>query len=338
MQIFKNPNFDFVKYRWHAIALSVVVIVAGLIMVAIRGLPLGVEFSGGTIVIVGFDQAPPSIDRIRSVVGAVTEGGGQNLVVQRYGEDAQRQIMIRLPHVGEEKGMELSRVADRAVKALTDANLGRFDVAGTEIIGPVVGADLTRKGLWATGLSLLGILTYIAIRFRLSFAVGAIVATIHDLLVMMTFLVFFGYDLSLNVIAAILTIIGYSVNDTVVIFDRVRENLKGMRKESTASIINVAVNQTLGRTVITAGTTLLSVLALFFFGGEVLHGFAFVMLVGVISGTYSTVFVAVAVVAFWRPKAAARVPAASTPPAVAGGNGKPAPTARQRARKNPRNA
>ncbi len=149
-------------------------------------------------------------------------------------------------------------------------------------------------------LALAGILAYIAFRFQFSFAVGAVVATIHDLLVTLAFLAFFRYDLSLNVIAAILTITGYSVNDTIVIFDRVRENMRGMRRDNSSTIVNVAVNQTLGRTVITAGTTLLSVLALFLFGGEVLRGFAFTMIVGIISGTYSTVFIAAAIVTMWQ--------------------------------------
>jgi preprotein translocase subunit SecF len=186
----------------------------------------------------------------------VFPGGGQNIVVQRYGNPELRQILIRVPQVGTESGTALSEAADAVEQALKGAALGKFTVEGREIIGPVVGQDLTRKGILATVLSLTAILVYIAVRFRFSFAVGAIVATIHDLLVMMAFLAFFRYDLSLNVIAAVLTITGYSVNDTIVIFDRVRENLKGMRKDDITTIVNVAVNQTLGRTVITAGTAL----------------------------------------------------------------------------------
>jgi preprotein translocase subunit SecF len=144
-------------------------------------------------------------------------------------------------------------------------------------------------------LALLGIMTYIALRFQLSFAVGAVVATLHDLLICLAFLAFFRYDLTLNIIAGLLTITGYSVNDTIVIFDRVRENMRAMRRESLSTIVNTAVNQTLSRTIITAGTTLLSVMALYLFGGEVLKGFAFTMLVGIISGTYSTVFIAAAI-------------------------------------------
>ena len=311
MQILKNPHFNFIKYRWHALALSWALIVAGLITVAIKGLPLGVEFSGGTIVILQFDQVPSS-DRIRDAVGAVFPGGGQNIVVQSYGSAELRQVMIRVPKVGEEQGTGLSKVADTVVAALKSANVGNFTPAGTEIVGPVVGRDLTQKGILATVLSLAGILIYITFRFQLSFAVGAIVASVHDLLITMAFLAFFRYDLSLNVIAAILTLTGYSMNDTIVIFDRVRENLRGMRKDDISNVVNVAVNQTLNRTIITGGTTLLSVIALFFFGGEVLRAFAFTMIVGVITGTYSSVFIASAIVTFWRRKSA-RVPAGAAP-------------------------
>jgi preprotein translocase subunit SecF len=147
----------------------------------------------------------------------------------------------------------------------------------------------------ATILALAGILVYIGLRFQFSFAIGAVVATIHDLLVTIAFLSFFNYDLTLNVIAGILTITGYSVNDTIVVFDRVRENQRSMRRDRLDQVVNVAVNQTLARTIITAGTTLLSVIGLFLFGGEVLEGFAFTMIVGIISGTYSTVFIAAAI-------------------------------------------
>jgi preprotein translocase subunit SecF len=152
----------------------------------------------------------------------------------------------------------------------------------------------------ATVLSLVGILLYIAFRFQFSFAVGAVVASIHDLLVTFAFLAFFQYDLSLNVIAAILTVAGYSTNDTIVIFDRVRENMRGMRRDNLYNIVNTSVNQTMNRTVITAGTALLSALALFFFGGDVLHGFAFTMIVGIITGTYSSVFIASAIASIWQ--------------------------------------
>jgi len=298
MQIFKTPNIDFLRWRWHAILLSWLVIAAGLVTIWQKGLPLGVEFSGGTIVIVQFDQQPPDSSTIRAALERDLPGEGQNAVIQRYGLEAQHQIMIRVPSVGAESGAGLSQTADRAVNALKKAGLNP-KVNGTEIVGPAVGADLKRKGILATVLSLVGILAYIAFRFKFSFAVGTVVATIHDLLVTLAFLAFFRYDLSLNVIAAILTVTGYSTNDTIVIFDRVRENMRGMRRDSMYDIVNRSVNQTMSRTVITAGTALLSALALFFFGGEVLHGFAFTMIVGIVTGTYSSVFIASAIAIIW---------------------------------------
>jgi preprotein translocase subunit SecF len=299
MQIFKTPNIDFLRWRWHAILLSWVVIGAGLVTIWTRGLPLGVEFSGGTIVIVQFDQQPPDASTIRAAIERDLPGEGQNAIIQRYGLETQNQVMIRVPGVGAESGAGLSQTADRAVNALKKAGLNP-KVNGMEIVGPAVGADLKQKGKWATVLSLVGILLYIAYRFQFSFAVGTVVATIHDLLVTLAFLAFFRYDLSLNVIAAILTVTGYSTNDTIVIFDRVRENMRSMRRDGLYDIVNRSVNQTLSRTVITAGTALLSALALFFFGGDVLHGFAFTMIVGIVTGTYSSVFIASAIAIIWQ--------------------------------------
>ncbi|HZA36400.1 MAG TPA: protein translocase subunit SecF, partial [Vicinamibacterales bacterium] len=192
----------------------------------------------------------------------------------------------------QEQGFGLEASSQQAIAAIQKANIGKFDVLSTEVVGPVVGKDLQRKGIYATLASILGISAYIALRFRLIFAVGALVATLHDIFVVLAMMSFAGYELSLNVVAAILTIAGYSVNDTIVIFDRVRENMRSMRREPLDKIVNRSVNQTLGRTLLTAGTTLFAVLALYLFGGEVLRGFAFAMLVGVITGTYSTVFIA----------------------------------------------
>jgi preprotein translocase subunit SecF len=309
MHILKNTNYNFVKWRWHAIALSWVVVIAGLIAVARLGVPLGVEFSGGSIVIVKVDREP-DLTQIRAALDRSMPGVGQNAQVLRYGDASANQVMIRVPDVGAEAGGGLSQTADSVAAGLKSANIGNLQVVGTEIVGPSVGRQLTRQGILATLLALAGILVYVTLRFRLSFAVGAVVATLHDLLITLAFLAFFRYDLSLNVIAAILTITGYSVNDTIVIFDRVRENMSRRRGSDLADIINASVNQTLGRTIITAGLTLLSVLALFFFGGEVLHGFAFTMLVGIITGTYSSVFIAAGIVLIWRGNQSVRAPSA----------------------------
>lgn len=321
MHIFTNPNYDFLRWRWYAIALSWVVILTGGVTIYLKGMPKGIEFTGGTQVIAQFDRQV-SVQQVRGALDRSFPGGGQNIVVQTYGDPVQREVLIRAPQVGAESGASLGAAAQAVAEALKKSEVGGFKVVGTEIIGPAVGQELRSKGIWATALSLIGILGYIAFRYQFSFAVGAVVASLHDLLVTLSFLALFGYDLSLNVIAAILTVTGYSTNDTIVIFDRVRENLRGMRRDTLDRVVNVAINQTLGRTVITAGTTLLSAIALFVFGGEVLRGFAFTMIVGVITGTYSSVFVAAAIVTLWRGRgpgrAAARAPAAQAPLPPAG--------------------
>ena len=330
MHIFKDTNFDFLRWRWHAIVLSALIIIGGVGMIATTGIRKGVEFAGGTVVIEQFDQAV-SIQQVRS---ALEKSFGQDISIQTFGDPSQRQVMIRVPQVGAESGASLGTTADAIEAALKLANLGNFRRQGTEIVGPAVGRELTTKGIWATVLSLAGILAYISFRFQLSFAIGAVVATVHDLLVTLAFLSFFGYDLTLNVIAALLTITGFSTNDTIVIFDRVRENLRGMRRDSLDTIINVAINQTLGRTIITSGTALLSALALFFFGGDVLHGFAFTMVVGIITGTYSTVFIAAAIVSFWRgttTRAASHAPAPASAAAPQQPQRKPKPQRKARA-------
>jgi preprotein translocase subunit SecF len=315
MHIFKNTNFDFLRWRWHAIILSWIIIIAGIIALVTKGIPRGVEFAGGTVVIEQFEQ-PTSVQQVRSVLDKFYPGGGQNAVVQEYGDPSQRQVMIRVPQVGAESGTSLSSTAQQVEESLRKGALSAFKRQAAEIISPTVGRELTTKGLSATVLSLAGILLYLAFRFQFSFGVGAVVATIHDLLITLAFIAFFRYDMTLNVIAAILTMTGYSTNDTIVIFDRIRENLRSMRRDSLHHVINVSVNQTLGRTVITSGTALLTALALFFFGGEVLHGFAFTMVVGIITGTYSSVFIAAAIVSFWRgtgpTRAAAHAPATPT--------------------------
>jgi preprotein translocase subunit SecF len=309
MYIFKDANYDFLRWRWHAIALSLAFIGTGMAVMATRGLQMGVEFAGGTVVIAQFEQEP-SIQQIRSAIASV---GGQNAIVNTYGEPAQRQIMIRVPEVGEESGRALGQTAEAVQNALKAANLGSFQVIGTEIVGPAVGSELRSKGIWATVLSMLGITGWMAFRFRFSFALGSIVATLHDVLVTLSCLVLFRYEMSLNVIAAMLTMVGYSMNDMIVIFDRVRENARSRKREPLEAMINTSLNQTLARTVITSGTVFMAVLALYVFGGDVLEGFAFTMLVGTLATTYSGWFIAPSLAIMLSSKPAVRRAAAAAP-------------------------
>ncbi len=303
MHIFKDTNFDFLRWRWHAVVLSWIIILAGLGVIMTKGLPRGIEFAGGTAVITQFDN-DVSVQQVRAALEQTF--GGQNVVIQSYGDPALHQVYSRVPQSGEETADAISATKDKVTAALRGANLGNFTIVGTEIVSPTVGRELTTKGIQATVFSLVILLAYIAFRYQLSFGVGAVVATLHDLLVTIAFLAFFQYDLSLNVISEILTVTVYSTNETIVIFDRVRENLRSMRRDSLHEVINRSINQTLGRTVLTAGLTLLSAVSLFVFGGEVLRGFAFTMIVGIITGTYSSVFVAAATVTFWAGAAPTR--------------------------------
>ncbi len=311
MRIFGHANYNFIRWRWYALVLSVGLIWAGVATVFFRGgLPLGIDFTGGTVVEVRFQQ-PTSEETVRAALGSL----GDQAVVQLVGQNQTTpDIVIRLPLASAEQ--DLAANANRVEEALRSAGLSNFEPIHTDIVGPTIGADLQRKGIWATLTALGGILVYVAFRFRFTFAVGAIIATFHDILITLVFLTWFGYDLSLNVIAAILTIAGYSVNDTIVVFDRVRENQRLMRREPLDQIVNTSVNQTLGRTIITSGTTFLAVLSLYVLGGEVLRGFAFTMLVGVITGTYSTVFIAaaIAIILSRRPPSAQGAKAAGTRP------------------------
>jgi len=304
----RPPVFDVHRWRWPSLLLSTVVILAGLGVMVARGVPLGVEFTGGTVITARFAGTVDEETVRTAIPGEET--------VQRIGNPNDNELLIRLPQTGAE-GTTLAEQANRASAALTSAGVPHFDVTGTEAIGPSIGADLRRKGMYATMASIAGITGYIALRFRPSFAAGAIAATIHDILVTTSLLTLGGYDLSLNVVAAILTITGYSVNDTIVVFDRVRENLRRQPGARLHDVVNAAVNQTLGRTIITASTTFLSVLALFLFGGDVLHGFAFAMLVGIVSGTYSTIFIAAAIAIMLSRQRPSRPPAHAAVDSVA---------------------
>ncbi len=329
MSLFENSNYDFLRWRWHAVAFSVLVVVAGLVQVARGGIPLGIDFSGGSLIVLKFEQ-PTTEEAVRSAIAHLP---GEE-VVQMYGSPEDHEIMIRLAQSLEvEEGTSLEQDARLVFESVNAADLGSFEVTKTELVGPAVGKDLQRKGIFATITSLLGIAAYIAVRFRLSFAIGAIAASAHDIIITIIVVAAVGYELSLNIVAAILTIAGYSSNDTIVIFDRVRENARTMRTQPLADQVNRAVNQTLARTVITAGTTFLAVFGLYVYGGEALEGFAFTMLVGVAAGTYSTVFIASSLaIALSNKDAQLKTPAAGTRPTDSEAR------ARRRERRERRNA
>jgi preprotein translocase subunit SecF len=311
MHIFTNPNFNFLRWRWPSLILSAAVIAAGVAMIATSGLPRNVEFEGGMNLVLKFAQ-PVSEEQLRRAIESLP-GDKQ---VQQFGDASANEMLVRLPLVeAADQGAALAETGTRVTNALGGAGLPTFDVISREGVSPVIGAELQRRGISATVLSILAITAYIAFRFRVSFALGSIVATFHDVLVTLSFLVFFGYEMSLNIIAAMLTMVGYSVNDMIVIFDRVRENARLSRREPMDKMINTSLNQTLTRTVITSGTVFLAVLALYLFGGEVLEGFAFTMLVGTLATTYSGWFIApsIAIMLSAKPAAAGSAERETTP-------------------------
>jgi preprotein translocase SecF subunit len=287
-----NARIDVRRWRWPALALSLVVILAGGATAIAKGVPLGIDFSGGTLVVVEFAEPGVTGDAVREAVAPLP---GEE-IVQQYGAAEDRRFLIRLPLLpGPTPSDSLEAGARQVSQALEAADLPAFEVVDRELVSALIGHDLQLRGIYATLASIVAITIYIGLRFRFSFAIGAIAATLHDIVVTLACLALAGYDLSLTVTAAVLTITGYSVNDTIVVFDRVRENLKAARRESLATIVNLSVNQTLSRTIITAGTTFLAACALFLFGGAALEGFAFTVLVGIVSGTFSTLFIASAI-------------------------------------------
>ena len=294
MEIIKNPQIDFLGKAKYALALSVLVIAAGLFWVASGHLRYGVEFSGGTQLILSF-QAAPDTDRIRDAVTKVSPGA----VIQTYGDVKANKVLVRISQEAQESDLDAPA---RAVRQALADNYGQNPIleSSSEIVGPIVGAELRQKAILLTVLGLLFQLIYIAARFKGGiWGAGATLAALHDVLIALGVLAFFRFEITLNVIAALLTLVGYSVNDTIVIFDRARENLLHRRKDSMAKVLNDSLNQTLTRTIISNGTTFLTVLGLFLFGGEVLRGFGLAMVVGIIVGTYSTLFIAVPLVNWW---------------------------------------
>ena len=378
MQIFDNPNYDFVKYRWHAVIISLILIAIGAAVFATRGVNLGIDFAGGANVVLKFREDVP-LAELRNELKDAT--------IQQYGPADQRSVLIRLPNTGKEgdyagqtvaalnqrfnpeaaagrhdlnylgtqrltelltstdpdaKGTNLAaqtyyrdlaeRVIARrsglgifrsmqevtstpglsanAARVLSErAFLGKFNVLNQETVGPQVGKELQGKALLAILLSTLAMFAYIWVRFDFTFGIAAIACIIHDVLIGLAFLVIMNLEFSLNVVAAILTIVGYSINDTVVMYDRIRENRRKIKKPMTlAQHLNDGMNQTLSRTILTAGTVFLVLLAMLIFGGDVIRGFSWIMLIGVISGTYSTLLILPAVALALDKRQASRKP------------------------------
>jgi preprotein translocase subunit SecF len=255
-----------------------------------RGLRYGVDFAGGLLIQIKFSKAV-DISEVRKAMDTM---GMNDAVVQKFG--GEDEFLIRVEKTSEDLG-EASKTIQASIKEQFKGQPP--DIRRVEVVGPKVGKDLKEKALWAVGLSFLAILIYVGFRFHeFAYGLGGIVALFHDVIITYGAISIFNIEYSLTLLAVILTIIGFSINDTIVIFDRVRENIKKMRKENLETIFNVSINETLGRTIITSGTVMMVVTILFLFGGPVIHDFAFTLIIGLISGTYSTVYIASPVVLY----------------------------------------
>ncbi len=286
-----GTSFDFIGRRWIAISASTVLIVIGLLTAGIRGLNYGIDFAGGTLVEL---RMPRDVD-IEDVRRELRGIGMGDSTIQHYG--SKDEILIRMMR----SPKRIEGLQGEIIKALEVIyGQGKVELRRTEVVGPQVGAALRKQSALAMAYALIGILIYITIRFEFRFAMAAILALVHDVLITLGAFAVTNKELSLPVIAAFLTIVGYSLNDTIVVFDRIRENLKLFRQESYEAVFNRSINETLSRTLLTSLTTMLVVLALFFLGGEVIHDFAFALLVGIVVGTYSSIFVASPILVFWQ--------------------------------------
>ncbi len=332
-QILTNINVDWMGWRKPLIAISIMILLAGLISAIGRQMTpggtdafnLGVDFRGGTVVTVKFKEKP-SVDNIRAALNNV---GVTEPIIQES-TDKQDEVLIKVPLVeGEAAEQPQAAAQDGAPAATTQVEIGRqnvknalntfgkeadptlaltddqeaaYKIVGTDSVGPVAGAQLRTQAIQATLLGMVGILLFIAFRYDWTYAAGAVIAVFHDVLVTLAFFSVFQWEISLTVLAALLTLVGFSVNDSIVIFDRIRENLSLHRDKSLYQLTNDSINQTMSRTIVTNGLVFLSVLALVLFGGEVLRGFSLALFVGSITGTYSTIAIASPIAIWWQSK------------------------------------
>jgi preprotein translocase subunit SecF len=291
-----GTKIDFMKRKGIGFLFSGVVMLIGIVSLVLHGGPIyGIDFAGGTLAQVKFSQ-PVGPDAIRS---ALKDAGLENSSVQGFQGEAKGEYLIRLPESPADLG-GLSAVISAALAKQFGEN--GFEMRRIEIVGPKVGKDLRNKGIMATLIALLAMLIYISWRFEFRFAVGGVVAILHDVIVTIGVLSLTNTEFSIPILAALLTIVGYSINDTIVVYDRIRENMPKMRKEPLERVINISVNETLSRTILTSFTVFIVLLALYFLGGGVIHDFSFALIVGVVFGTYSSVFIASALVAVWENK------------------------------------
>ncbi len=288
-----DTRFDFIGKKKFTIWVSTIAILLSIGSILYHGgLRYGVDFAGGILLQIKFSKMV-DISEVRNAMEAI---GSKDAVVQKFG--GEDEFLIRI----EKSSEDLEAMSKTIQASLQERFKGQtLEIRRAEVVGPKVGSDLKKKAIWATVLSFLAILIYVAVRFRqVSYGLGGIVALIHDIIITFGAISLFDLEFSLPLLAVILTIIGFSINDTIVIFDRVRENIKKMRKEKLNTIFNVSINETLGRTILTSGTVMMVVLILFFFGGPVIHDFTSALIVGLISGTYSTVYVASPIVLLWH--------------------------------------
>lgn len=284
MEIFrKQTTIDFMGKRRLALIVSAILIVLSIGSLVTRGVNLGLDFTGGTLIEVSYSEVP----ELSNVRQALSTAGFNDAVVQTFGEPTD--IVVRLaPRNEEESEDQLSADVLAALQGTgSDVTLRR-----QEFVGPQIGRELAEKGGLAMLVVLLGILAYVSIRFQWRFSLGAVCALLHDVIITFGIISVLQISFDLTVVAALLAVIGYSLNDTIVVFDRIRENFRSLRKVGSREVINTSVNQTLSRTLMTSGTTLLVLMALFYFGGEIIHAFAFTLIIGVLVGTYSSIYVA----------------------------------------------
>jgi preprotein translocase subunit SecF len=279
----KKTHINFIGNRKIAMTFSGILMVIAIVSLAVKGLQMGIDFTGGTLIEVGYEQAA-DLTVLRKTLD---ESGFKNATVQNFGTS--KDVLIRLKL---EEGVNSADLSTKVLEAINKNAATPAKLRRVEFVGPQVGDDLATDGFLALLYSTIAILVYISIRFEWKFSVGAIIATFHDVIVTLGVFSVFGLEFDLTVLAAILALIGYSLNDTIVIYDRIRENFRNMRKTTTEDIMNIAINDTLSRTIMISMTVFLVLISLFFLGGEVIHNFSIALLFGVVFGTYSSIFIA----------------------------------------------